>query len=56
MSGTRKKDSARKTPGPYPWLDEDYPRRNMTDEGILYKYIVSQDATLLTEKKKRLWI
>ena len=31
----KKKDSARKTPDPYPWLDEDDPRRNMTDEEIL---------------------
>ena len=35
--GYKKKDSARKTPDPYPWLDEDDPRRNMTDEEILYK-------------------
>ena len=28
----------RKPPDPYPWLDEDDPQRNMTDEEILYKY------------------
>ena len=51
MSGTRKRDSARKTPGPYPWLDEDYPRGNMTDEGILYKYIDLSECHL-TDKEK----
>ena len=52
MSGTRKKDSARKTPGPYPWLDEDYPRRNMTDEGILYKYIDLSECHLTDREKE----
>ena len=52
MSGTRKKDSARKTPGPYPWLDEDYPRRNMTDEGILYKYIDLSKCHLTDREKE----
>ena len=52
MSGTRKKDSARKTPGPYPWLDEDYPRRNMTDEGILYKYIDLSKCHLTHREKE----
>ena len=52
MSGIRKKDSARKTPGPYPWLDEDYLRRNMTDEGILYKYIDLSECHLTDREKE----
>ena len=52
ISGTRKKDSARKTPGPYPWLDEDYPRRNMTDEGFLCKYIDLSECHLTDREKE----
>ena len=48
----KKKDSARKTPGPYPWLDEDYPRGNMTDEGILYKYIDLSKCHLTDREKE----
>ena len=48
----KKKNSARKTPGPYPWLDEDYPRGNMTDEGILYKYIDLSECHLTDREKE----
>ena len=48
----KKKDSARKSPDPYPWLDEDDPRRNMTDEEILYKYIDLSESHLTDREKK----
>ena len=48
----KKKDSARKTPDPYPWLDEDDPRRNMTDEEILYKYIDLSESHLTDREKE----
>ena len=32
----RKRGVKEKGPDPYPWLDKDDPRRNMTDEEILY--------------------
>ena len=48
----KKKDSARKTPDPYPWLDEDDPRRNMTDEEILYKYIDLSECHLTDREKE----
>ena len=37
-----------KGPDLYPWLDKDDPRRHMTDEEILYKYVESH----LTESEK----
>ena len=49
----KKKDSARKTPDPYPWLDEDDPRRNMTDEEILYKYIDLSESHLTDREKEK---
>ena len=33
----------RKPPDPYPWLDEDDPQGDMTDEEILYQYIVASN-------------
>ena len=36
---------------PYPWLDKDDPRRHMTDEEILYKYI-DLSKSHLTESEK----
>ena len=48
----KKKDSARKSPDPYPWLDEDDPRRNMTDEEILYKYIDLSESHLTDREKE----
>ena len=48
----KKKDGARKTPDPYPWLDEDDPRRNMTDEEILYKYIDLSESHLTDREKE----
>ena len=41
-----------KTPDPYPWLDEDHPRRNMTDEEILYKYIDLSESHLTDREKE----
>ena len=37
---------------PYPWLDEDDPRRNMTDRECLEKYIDLSDSDI-TEREKR---
>ena len=49
----KRKEIARKTPDPYPWLDEDDPRRDMTDEEILYKYInLSESHITKTEKEE----
>ena len=36
---------------PYPWLDSDDPRRGMTDEEILDKYIDLSSLDLNTEKR-----
>ena len=44
----RKREAASKSPDPYPWLDEDDPRRHMTD---LYRYI-DLSKSHLTEKEK----
>ena len=52
MSGTRRKIVLGKTPDPYPWLDEDDPRRNMTDEEILYKYIDLSESHLTDREKE----
>ena len=49
----KRKEVARKTPDPYPWLDEDDPRRDMTDEEILHKYInLSKSHLTPTEKEE----
>ena len=39
---------------PYPWLDSKDPRRNMTDEEILWKYIDLTESTLDEEGKAEL--
>ena len=41
----------RRSYDPYPWLDEDDPRREMTDEEILYRYIDLSESHL-TQKGK----
>ena len=38
-------------PNAYPWLDLDYPRRNMTNEKILERYIDLSSSVLNTEEK-----
>ena len=48
----KRKEIARKTPDPYPWLDEDDPRRDMTDEEILYKYIDLSESDLTPLEKE----
>ena len=48
----KKKEIARKTPDPYPWLDEDDPRRDMTDEEILHKYIDLSESDLTSLEKE----
>ena len=42
----------RKPPDPYPWLDEDDPHRDMTDEEILYKYIDLSKSHLTSKEKE----
>ena len=41
-----------KGPEPYPWLDKDNPRRHMTDEEILYKYIDLSESHLTESEKE----
>ena len=41
----------RKSSDPYPWLDEDDPRRDMTGEEILHQYI-DLSKLHLTRKEK----
>ena len=38
----------------YPWLDEDDPHRNMTDEEILDKYIDLSNSDLTSDEKETL--
>ena len=47
----RKGEVVRRSYDPYPWLDEDDPRREMTDEEILYRYI-DLSKSHLTRKEK----
>ena len=47
----RKREVVRKLSDPYPWLDEDDPRRDMTDEEILHQYI-DLSKSHLTHKEK----
>ena len=42
----------KKGPDPYPWLDKDDPRRHMTDEEILYKYIDLTESHLTESEKE----
>ena len=44
------KDKAR-----YPWLDKEDPRRNMTDQEILEKYVDLSDSDLNAAEKKSLY-
>ena len=49
------KDSSRPyKDDPYPWLDEDDPRRDMTDEEILEKYIDLTNSDLTPDEKETL--
>ena len=48
LSKTRGKD-------PYPWLDADNPRRKMTDQEILEKYIDISDSDLSLAEKRNLY-
>ena len=48
LSKTRGKD-------PYPWLDADDPRRKMTDQEILEKYIDLSDSDLNSAEKRCLY-
>ena len=50
----KRKEVARKTPDPYPWLDEDDPRRDMTDEEILHKYINLSESHLTPSEKEEI--
>ena len=40
---------------PYPWLEDDDPRRNMTDQDILEKYIDLSDSDLNSAEKRSLY-
>ena len=42
----------RKSSDPYPWLDEDDPRRDMTDEEILHRYIDLSESHLTCKEKE----
>ena len=48
----RKRGVKEKGPDPYPWLDKDDPRRHMTDEEILYKYIDLSESHLIESEKE----
>ena len=48
----QKREAVRKPPNPYPWLDEDDPQRNITDEEILYKYIDLSKSHLTSKEKE----
>ena len=41
--------------GPYPWLDKDDPRRSMTDQETLEKYVDLSDSDLNAAEKKSLY-
>ena len=44
-----------KSQDPYPWLDDEDPRRNMTDQEILEKYIDLSDSDLSLAEKRSLY-
>ena len=48
----QKREVVRNPPDPYPWLDEDDPRRDMTDDKILYKYIDLSKSHLTNKEKE----
>ena len=47
-----KREVKEKGPDPYPWLDKDDPRRHMTDEEILYKYVDLSESHLTESEKE----
>ena len=47
-----KREVVRKSSDPYPWLDEDDPRRDMTDEEILHQYIDLSESHLTCKEKE----
>ena len=49
-SQNREVETKRSDPDPYPWLDSNDPRRNMTDEEILDKYIDLSNSDLNSEE------
>ena len=48
----RKREVVRKSSDPYPWLDEDDPRRDTTDEEILHRYIDLSESHLICKGKE----
>ena len=50
----QKREIVKKSPDPYSWLVEDDPRRNMTDEEILYKYIDFSKSHLTNKEKNKI--
>ena len=48
----RKREVVRKSSDPYPWLDEDDPRKDMTDEEILHQYIDLSESHLTRKEKE----
>ena len=50
----KENETKKSVPDPYPWLDLDDPRRNMTDEEILDKYIDLTKSDLSTEESSTL--
>ena len=48
----RKREVVRKSSDPYPLLDEDDPRRDMTDEEILHQYIDLSESHLTCKEKE----
>ena len=50
----KRKEVVRRTPDPYPWLDEDDPRRDMTDEEILHRYINLSESHLTPSEKEEI--
>ena len=48
----RKREVVRKSSDPYPWLDDDDPRRDMTDEEILHQYIDLSESHLTHKEKE----
>ena len=48
----QKREVVRKLSDPYPWLDEDDPRRDMTDEEILHRYIDLSESHLTRKEKE----
>ena len=53
MCTTKKREVVRKPPDFYPWLDEEDPQRNMTNEEILYKYIDLPKLHLTSKEKEK---